>query len=571
MATEAQPKAPSGSDADLSRIAERYWEFRSREFPFATAMAGDDCHPGLLERESLADYARRDEELGVYLESARSLAPEALSPAARITREVLIREIALERRGYSLGLHLEPALLFPFGTPTGLTLLPQSVTVNAEAGFRSYVARLGEIPRVLDEVIERMRAGAREGRWLPKPLQPRLLEAVRKYAHADSHLVEHWMTPLRAGRDSVSEADWKSVAATVSHCVTDSIAPAYRRYYDFVENELTTRDSVLIGPVQYQHLLEVHLGPGHDAHTLHQLGCDEVARIEGEMRVQQQALGEGGDLRAFLVQRAQRPGARPGSPEELVTKISVLSKRIDGLIPSLFGRIPRQTYAIELIPEAAAAGLPPAYAAPSPPGSRRPGIHWVNPLPERCTLDMLIPLALHEAWPGHLMHIALLTELEHLPSFRRFGALGATAYIEGWALYCERLGLELGLYQAPDEHLGRLGMEIWRAVRLVVDTGLHALGWSRQQSIDYMRAHTALPDETIEAEVDRYIGMPGQALAYKVGERKILELRARAVGSLAAAFDLRAFHDRMIDCGAVSLELLDQHVSEWIEAQRVAA
>jgi uncharacterized protein (DUF885 family) len=563
-------------DADLAAIAERYWEFRTREFPLATAAAGDDRHPNQLERESLHDYERRHSEFGGYLQAAKTIAADALGPEARITRDVLIRELELERRGYDLGLYLEPALLFPFGTPSALLLVPQSLAVNGEQGFRDYVTRIGAVPRVLEEVIERMRAGVRQGRLLPRVLRPRLMEAVQKFSHPDAPIVEHWMKPLRAAKDSVTDTVRNASEEDVRRCVRESLAPAYQRFLDFVQNDLTTRDSVSIGASPaggelYQHLIGVNLGPGHDAQSLHEWGCDEVARIEDEMRAQQRALGDTGDLRTFLAQRAQRPEARARSAEDLITRISVLSKRIDALIPRLFGRIPRQTYGIELIPEAAAAGLPPAYADPAPAGSRRAGIHWVNPLPERCTLDMLVPLALHEAWPGHLMHLALLTELEHLPAFRRFGALSATAYIEGWALYCERLGLELDLYQSPDDHLGRLRMEIWRAARLVVDTGLHALGWSRQQAIDYMRAHTGLPGETIESEVDRYIGMPAQALVYKVGERKILELRARGERTLAAKFELRAFHDRLIDCGAVSLDRLDQHVSEWIAAQKAAA
>jgi uncharacterized protein (DUF885 family) len=185
---------------------------------------------------------------------------------------------------------------------------------------------------------------------------------------------------------------------------------------------------------------------------------------------------------------------------------------------------------------------------------------------------MHVPLTLHEAWPGHLMHIALLQEMDALPAFRRYGMLGYTAYIEGWALYCEQLGHDFGLYEDPYAHYGQLEMELWRAVRLVVDTGIHAQGWSRAAALAYMGEHLTLPSATIEAEVDRYIGMPGQALAYKIGELKIRELRARAERALGERFDLRALHDRMIDAGPVTLDLLEEHVQAWIDGaqERVA-
>ena len=558
----------SGPEETLATLADRYWEFQTREFPLRAAFSGDDAHPDLLDRESLSDYERRDPELARVLGAARAIPPEGLSAASRTTREMLIREVELERQSYSLGVHLEASLLFPFGPHSALILMPQSLAIQGAQGCKDYVARVDKVARVMQEVVTRMRAGVHEGRRLPKVLRGRLIEAAGKFAQSDREAIDHWMRPLQAAKNSVSQATYSASQEAVAGCVTASIAPAFEEYLRFIRDELPMRESVSIadgnaGEELYAHLMRVHLGPGYDARELHGWGHDEVARIEAEMRRQQQALGETGDLREFLLRRAQRPEARLASAEELLTRVSVISKRIDGLVPRFFEHIPRQTYGIDLMPAAGAGGMPPAYADPSPPGALRAGIHWVNPQPERCTVDMLIPLALHEAWPGHLMHIALLTELEELPAFRRYGALRATAYLEGWALYCERLGIEMGLYRTPDDHLGRLAMEVWRAARLVVDTGLHALRWPRAQAVEYMRAHTSLPDETIEAEIDRYIGMPAQALAYKVGERKFLELRAQAEGRFGERFDVRSFHQRLFACGAVSLDQLDSYVREW--------
>jgi uncharacterized protein (DUF885 family) len=222
------------------------------------------------------------------------------------------------------------------------------------------------------------------------------------------------------------------------------------------------------------------------------------------------------------------------------------------------------TYGVESIPEAVAEGMPPAYALPNPADKSGPGTHWITSLPAKCPRYMHLPLALHEAWPGHLMHLALIQEQDHLPAFRRHGALGYSACLEGWALYCERLGEELGLYDTPQKRYGAIEMEMWRAVRLVVDTGLHAKGWSRQQAIDFAMANLAMPETTLVAEVDRYIGMPAQALAYQLGNLKFRQLRREAEHRLGDDFRVRDFHDALMACGPVTLPILESLMHDWI-------
>ena len=219
---------------------------------------------------------------------------------------------------------------------------------------------------------------------------------------------------------------------------------------------------------------------------------------------------------------------------------------------------------IESIPDALSAQLPPAYAQPNPPSGLAAGVFWVTGLPARCPTPMHVPITMHEAWPGHLMHIALLQEMKELPAFRRYGLGNYTAYLEGWAMYCEQLGYDFGLYEDAFARYGQLDMEMWRAVRLVVDSGIHAMGWSRAQAIEFMAAHVTLPTEAVEAEVDRYIGWPGQALAYKVGQLKISELRSRAEKALGGKFDLRGFHDLVLLGGALPLDVLEARVDAWI-------
>ncbi|HEY1181568.1 MAG TPA: DUF885 domain-containing protein, partial [Rhodocyclaceae bacterium] len=239
--------------------------------------------------------------------------------------------------------------------------------------------------------------------------------------------------------------------------------------------------------------------------------------------------------------------------------------RIDGRMPEFFGRLPRMTYGVRSIPAAVSALMPPAYAQPNPSSGLTAGIHWITSLPERCPVYIHIPLALHEAWPGHLMHMALLQEME-LPDFRRHNATRYSAQLEGWALYSEWLGHEMGLYDTPDKKYGRLEMEMWRACRLVVDTGLHAKGWTRQQAIDLMCANMSMPVETIIAEVDRYIGLPGQALGYQIGFRCMKNMRADAQARLGSAFRVRDFHDALMKVGAVTLPVWRSAMEEWVQS-----
>jgi uncharacterized protein (DUF885 family) len=259
------------------------------------------------------------------------------------------------------------------------------------------------------------------------------------------------------------------------------------------------------------------------------------------------------------------------SGEALREQIEILSKRIDAQIPEYFGRLPRTTYGVRSIPEAIAEKMPPAYAQPNPADGSAAGVHWVTSIPGKCPRYMHIPLALHEAWPGHLMHLALIQEMEHLPAFRRYGALRYSACLEGWALYSERLGEEMGLYDTPEKLYGRLEMEMWRAVRLVVDTGIHAHGWSREQAIDYFDRHMAMPRSTTESEVDRYIAWPGQALAYQLGNLKFREIRARSEQALGEEFRIRDFHDALMAAGPVTLPVLDALMHGWVERQRPQA
>jgi uncharacterized protein (DUF885 family) len=352
----------------------------------------------------------------------------------------------------------------------------------------------------------------------------------------------------------------------------DELVPAFEAFAAFLEGPLAAGARATIactddplGDSLYHALVlketSSDLAPG----GIHDLGLAEVQRLEQDIRAVAADAGHPGDVAAY---RRRLAGAEFLAPtkEALREQVEVLSKRIDGLIPRFFGHLPRITYGVESMPEALAARMPPAYAQPNPADRSLPGIHWVTSLPQRFPTYMHVPLALHESWPGHLMHIALMQESDHLPAFRRHGALRYTAFVEGWALYCEALGVEMGLYVTPHQQYGRLESEMWRALRLVVDTGIHWNGWTRDRAVEYMAEHMALPRPTIEAEVDRYIAWPAQALAYQLGNLAFRAARRLAEQRLGDRFDRRAFHDCVMSAGAVSLPVLDLVVRDWIES-----
>jgi uncharacterized protein (DUF885 family) len=370
-------------------------------------------------------------------------------------------------------------------------------------------------------------------------------------------------------------AEMEDLAGKAAEVLTESTLPALLAYAGFLETELlpTARDTVAatdapLGEQHYRGLIRQYVTLDRDPEEIHQTGLAEVARLSAEMEAVAADAGFPGDLTGYRRHLQEDPEQIMSSAEGLREAIEVLSKRIDGQIPRFIGRIPRTTYGVEPIPLAVAEKMPPAYAQINPADGSAAGVHRITTVPEKCPRHMHLPLALHEAWPGHLMHFAVTQELTDLPDFRRYGAFNYSGWSEGWALYCEELGVDMGLYTEPWQHYGRLDMEMWRAVRLVVDTGIHAKGWSRQQAIDYALTYLALPALTVEAEVDRYIGMPGQALAYQLGKITLRGLRDKAEAELGDSFSLKAFHDAFLGLGPVSLGVMEELLTAWIDDQR---
>lgn len=556
----------------LSDLAQDYWAFRVREYPLEASAAGVRSAGRLLDRGRGVDHERRARLCRAMVERAREIDAHGLSAEDGASLSMLALQLEAQVTGFDLGAHLAPQL-FPFGFADVPGQLAQSTPLNSIQDLEDFLARLLIAPEFLEEHWESLRLALASGYRVPRDLIPRILglidanlaetglarlistrtagvnagpdpALVDDLRHRIDEVVGARLIPaLRALRQTLADLDPEYLTDSVS--ISDQ--PRGRDYYLFKVRQQTTTD----------------LTPDE----IHAFGLEEVARIEralDEVAARIQPDGARKDVAAVLGDGVAADGAA------LLDYVRATAKKIDGLLPRVIGHMPRITYAVEPFTPEQSLDLPPALAQPGPADRSMPGVFWLTALPERCPLHLVVPLTLHEAWPGHLMQLAIAYELEHLPAFRRYGWADYNSYIEGWALYCERLGHDLGLYGRPEEHFGQLSFDLWRATRLVVDTGLHWLGWSRRQAIDYMAGHTFLPQDTIESEIDRYIGMPAQALSYKIGERSIRGLRLQAEHTLGSRFSLREFHRAVLEVGPVPLSVLEAHVQHWIRDFEVA-
>jgi uncharacterized protein (DUF885 family) len=560
--------AGSGPSAALDALLKEEWEFRLRENPLEASGYGDHRYDALMPSVAQADLDRQAKAQQAFLERASKIDRSALSPAERINYDMWRRELEDDLLRYRFGAHRIP-ILADSGFHISLADLPSRTRLTSVKEYESYIARLRALPVYMDQQIAHMREGLRTGFTQPQVI-------LKGYdGSISAHVVDDveqsvFMKPFARFPVGVPEAERDRLRETGRAAVRDGVVPAYRRFLEFMRNDYipgarqTTGASDLPqGREYYAALVKSFTTLDVTPEQVHETGKKEVARIEAEMQQVMRESGFTGDFPAFLAFLRNEPRFYAKTPEELLKQASFLAKKMDARLPSLFLTLPRLPYGVEPVPDAIAPKYTGGRYVPAAPGSLRAGTYWVNTynLPSR-PLYILESLTLHEAVPGHHLQIALQRELTGLPDFRRFAGVGAFA--EGWGLYSERLGLEAGFYQDPYSNFGRLTYEMWRACRLVVDTGLHAFGWTRQQAVDYLASHTALSLHEVGTEIDRYISWPGQALGYKMGELKIRELRARAEKELGPRFDIRAFHDAVLRNGPVPLPVLETEIDAFI-------
>ena len=556
-------------DQQWQQLQADYWRTYKDEYP-ALVCEFDAAYTNGFLNESIEDYQRRYQWAGGLLKRLADIPLESLAPDNRISYQVLERELQLVCQNYELDVHLRP-VLSPFGPARIINYYGISrMTVLSITDAKDYLARMRCFVTYIQDTQQRLQKGLEKGYRLPKALlEPTITSTL---AFTEPSIEDSaWYQPFTS-LHIAGHAEIATLQASAKQCIKDDIIPAYHRFADYLREEYAPHctsspacSDQPNGKAYYQLLIQYNTSLDISPDEIHQTGLEEVARIQQEIDAVAEQAGYTNNRDGFLDFIANDSQFFLPNKKALRERAEMLSKQIDRLIPEYFGRIPRMTYGVKSIPESSASL---AFAQANPADGRSSGIYWLTSLPERCPTYAHIPLALHEAWPGHLMHFALMQEIDSLPQFRRINFFNYNAYIEGWALYCERLGLDMGLYQTPYDHFGRLKAELKRAVRLVVDTGVHSKGWSRQQAIDYMQAQLKSSPSLLEAEVDRYIGDPAQALSYKLGELKIQALRQRAETALGDQFSLRDFHDCVLATGPVTLGILEAQVQCWIDSKQ---
>jgi uncharacterized protein (DUF885 family) len=570
----AATSIPDASSA-LAAVVREAWEGRLAEDPLLATSVGDPRSADRLPHVAPADFERRAKTARATLLRLRAIDRVALPVPDRISRDMLERELSDEAAEVEFGAHLMP-ITSEWGPHAELAQLPSRCRLGSAAELEAYLARLRAIPAYLEESTTLLREGLRRGLTPPRSVLGGVEASVVGLLPADP-ADSGFFAPLRELPATWPEAERRRLREAGLAAVRDEVLPAYRRYLEFLRTaylpgaRTSTGASELPGGAAFyayrvRRFTTLDLTP----QQVHEQGLAEVARIQAEMEAVKQRAGFTGSLPEFIDKLRSEPRFYAKTPDELLQRAALIAKRMDGQLPRLFGRLPRLPYGIEPVPDAIAPHFTGGRYIEPPADGTRAGMYWVNThaLPSR-PLYVLEALTLHEAVPGHHLQIALQRELSGLPEFRRMSEV--TAFVEGWALYAERLGLEAGFYQDPYADFGRLTYEMWRACRLVVDTGLHAFGWSRERARDYLAAHTALALHEVETETDRYVSWPGQALAYKTGELKIRELRARAERELGPRFDLRAFHDAVLENGPLPLDVLEERILAWIATRRAQA
>jgi uncharacterized protein (DUF885 family) len=572
-APQETPMTAKQDPQQINAMFDEQWEFWMRENPTWASELGDRRYNTQWTDLSTQGFERRARHDEAMLARAQAIDRARLDPADQVNLDLFVRKVGEDVEERRFPSHLL-ALDMRYGIQTA-NETAETLRLETVQDYDDWIARLRAFAPYMDQTIALLDEGVRRGWVQPKIIMQRLPDQIAHQVVDDPTASPFW-GKFEKMPEAIEPAEQARLRTEAKAAIRDVVVPAYRRFQTFFMNTYlpacrdTVGASALPGGKEFyafrvRQMTTTSLTPDE----IHQIGEREVARIHAEMERVKKEAGFEGTLQEFFTFLRSDPRFFAKDADELLRTYRDVAKRIDPEIVRLFGRLPRMPYGVKPIPMESAPDTTTAYySGPADDGSRA-GTYWVNLYkPEARPKWEMMALSLHEAVPGHHLQIALAQELGELPKFRRHA--GYTAFVEGWGLYSESLGDELGLYDDPYSKFGQLTYEMWRAVRLVVDTGMHELGWSRQQAIDYFKANAAKTELDIVNEIDRYIGWPGQALAYKIGELKIKELRARSVAALGDRFDVKAFHDVVLGSGAVPLDVLERNVDAWIASQQAS-
>lgn len=571
----ATPAAASRSEASaaLHALFAEEWERGLRESPVGASMRGDRRWNDQWGDSSLAAIEARQQADRDARARLRAIPRDALDETDRLSYDMFAWQLEGSIEGARFRGHLIP--LNQRGGVQTLDGVTESLRFTSVKDFEDWIARLNGIGTLVEQTTLLMREGMKEGRMPSKITMQRVPAQIARQI-VDTPEQSRFYRPFEKLPEDLDAATRERLQTSARKAIAEVVVPAYRDFHAFFVDEYlpACRESIAArdlpeGEAWYAHLARRFTTTSMTPEQIHEVGLQEVARIRAEMETVKARVAFEGDLAAFFEHLRSDPKYFHKTPEALFEAYLAISKRIDPELVKVFhvASIPRMPYGLRPIPDSVAPDTTTAYySRPADDGSRA-GYYYVNLYrPEvRPTWEMMA-LSIHEAVPGHHFQIARAQELTDLPPFRR--SAGVTAFTEGWGLYSERLGHEMGLYEDPYDHFGQLTYDMWRAVRLVVDTGMHHKGWSRQQAIDYFMANAPKTEQDVVNEIDRYIAWPGQALAYKIGQLKISELRALGEKTLGERFSLKDFHEVVLAQGALPLEVLERRVREWITAQQ---
>ena len=571
MLSLATPLA-AGPVEDFRKLQDDYWATILRDNPTFATSVGVSTYDRQLAPLSLAEFDRVAAENAAFLARLEAIPASSLPASEQANRAVLKRQLEDAIEGNRFG---ERQLLYStLGSyHDNLAGMAENIPFRSYADYDNYLARLELVPDRMKSYGDISAKAAREGFVQPCVTMTGFPSTITGNVVADP-TQSRLYTPFAAQKPAnIDAGQWAALQTRAKALISGKVVPAYRAFADLYDRDLKNkcRQSVGVsampqGKEYYAYQVRSQTTTNRTPEDIHQLGLREVARIRAEMVEVAKKAGFA-SREAMIADMRSNPKYFVTTAEELLKATALMTKTIDGKMPSLFGRLPRLPYGIRPMAAATAPGDTTARYQPGSPDAGIAGFYLVNTskLDQR-PLWEIPALTVHEAVPGHHMQIALQQELE-MPDWRRNTAF-FTAFVEGWGLYSERLGIEMGLYDTPQKDMGRLGYEMWRATRLVVDTGIHSKGWTKEQAVAFMKDNTTLTDANIDAEVNRYISNPGQALAYKLGELKIRELRSKAEKILGSKFDLRHFHDAVLGQGAVPLDALEAQVNAWIESEK---
>ncbi len=564
-------ESPAERSRELSKLFADIWEDNLKHSPEYASVLGDKRYNDQLTDYSAAAVNASLERSRGYITRLSMIDTAGLSDQEQLSAELMLRSLTQDQEAARFKEWEMPVDQYT-GFQLSFSHLLESLSFDTVKDYDDYIARLKKLPLAFSQQMTNMQLGIDEGRMPPRYILEKVLNQTQSIA-TQTPKGSLFAEPLKKFPKSITPAEQTRISADLLEAVTTDVLPTYQRFAKFLSTTYIPAGrkdpgawSLPDGDAYYAFCVRRSTTLEKSPAEIHQIGLDEVKRDEAEMLVLIHKLGYS-DLKTFSAALKANPKEHPQSKQQLLDLYTGYLAAMKPRLPELFGRLPKAPLEVIAMPDSIAPGSPPAYYDQGSADGKRPGHVDVNTLnfADRLLTNVEV-ISYHEGVPGHHLQISIAQELTGLPEFRK--QADYTAYTEGWGLYSERLGREIGFYQDPYSDYGRLEADMWRAIRLVVDTGVHSQHWTRQQMVDYFHEHSAIDEPTIQSETDRYIAWPGQALGYKMGQLKILELRQRAQTALGPKFDLKAFHDEVLDSGALPLGVLEKRVDAWIATQK---